>query len=135
MMAPPAIVVSSAATIDSDRLLACIAEVERVRGSRRRGPVGERGKYQFTRETWESVTAIPFEQAEDDAVSDQVARFYLNKLRYQMLERRIDPTPYLLALAWNCGLTGAILRSFQPIEAKNYAEGVCALYRDTTWKR
>lgn len=130
MMSPPAIIVPSVARIDHVRLLAAIAEVERVRGSHRRGPKGERGKYQFTRKTWESLTSIPFHEAEDDHVSNEVANFYLNKLRYQMIERHINPSVYLMALAWHAGINGAVLKTFQPTEAKSYAVRVENLYLD-----
>ena len=114
---------------DLDRLLAAIAQVERVRGSHRHGPKGERGVLQFKRETWEQFTWLPFDNAENEADCLAVGRIALQHYRFQLLERHIEPTPFLLALAWHCGLNGAILRGFQSQDVKSYAERVCALYR------
>jgi hypothetical protein len=132
MITPTPIVITVAAqpVPDMARLLRCIGQVERVRGSHRRGHFGERGKYQFTEATWKSVTSIPFDEAENDQVSDNVARFYLNKLRYQLLERRIDATVYNIAMAFHCGLNGAVLRTFQSQDAKEYCIRVENLYCD-----
>ena len=131
MMTPPAITSpASQPAFDLARFLDCLAQVERVRKSHRRGEFGERGKYQFTEETWKSVTVIPFEEAENDATSDKVARFYITKLRYQLLERHFEPTVYMLALAFHRGLNGAILRGFQGQEVKDYCIRVENLYFD-----
>ena len=125
MNPPPSIVVPafpSAHAVDLSRLLAAIAQVERVRGSHRRGSHGERGKYQMTRAAWdEDAGGLPFAYAENDAYSDIVARARLVRLRYELLERRIQPTVFTLAYAWHSGLTATILRKWQPMEARDYA--------------
>ena len=121
------------AGVDLDRLLAAIAQVERVRGSHRRGSHGERGKYQMRREAWdEDAGGLPFAYAENDAYSDIVARARLVRLRYELLERRLEPSAYNLALCWNGGEGGAvrvILKKWSPPEMRDYAERVSALYR------
>ena len=121
------------ASVDLDRLLAAIAQVERVRGSHRRGSHGERGKYQMTRDAWdEDAGGLPFAHAENDAYSDIVARARLVRLRYELLERRLEPSAYNLALCWNGGEGGAvrvILKKWSPPEMRDYAERVSALYR------
>lgn len=121
------------ANVDLDHLLAAIAQVERVRGSHRRGKHGERGKYQMTRAAWdEDAGGLPFAHAENDAYSDIVARARLVRLRYELLERRLEPSAYNLALCWNGGEGGAvrvILKKWSPPEMRDYAERVSALYR------
>lgn len=136
MTPPPSIVVPafpSAHAVDLSRLLAAIAQVERVRGSHRRGSHGERGKYQMTRAAWdEDAGGLPFAHAENDAYSDIVARARLVRLRYELLERRLEPSAYNLALCWNGGEGGAvrvILKKWSPPEMRDYAERVSAIYR------
>ena len=117
------------APIDMNRLYDCIASVERVRKSHRRGPCGERGEVQWTEAAWKEETEMPFAMAENPTVCRQMALQRLRSMAWRLRERRIEPTPYLLALTWHCGLSGAILRGFLPVEDRNYAERVCALLR------
>ena len=126
---PPAIVVAAPLSFDYPRLYDAICQVERVRKSHRRGPCGERGDCQFTAEAWAEETAMPFEMAENPVVCREMGLQRLRKLAWGMRERRIEPTAYLLSLAWHCGPSGAILRGFLPVEDRNYAERVCALLR------
>jgi hypothetical protein len=129
MTAAVTISVPAFRAVDYGALYSAIASVERVRKSHKRGPFGERGDAQWTLAAWVEETDMPFEMAEDPVVCRELAIQRLRKMAFRLSERRIDPTPYLLALAWHLGLNGAILRGFVSQEGKSYAERVCALYR------
>lgn len=128
MTTPPAIVAPSQG-VDYSALYDAIAQVERVRKSHKRGPCGERGDVQWTEAAWSEETSMPFSMAENPTVCREMALQRLRKLSYRLLERHVSPTPYFLALAWHCGINGAILRGFVSQEARSYGERCAALYR------
>ena len=130
-MTPPAIVYSvpAQASIDLGRLVEAIRAVETVRGQHRRGRHNERGPFQFKRSTWEECTSLPWSYADDPKWAAEVCRFRLNKLRYQLLERRIEPTPENLIACWNVGLTGFLVAPINA-EARDYTRRASALYFD-----
>ena len=97
-----------------------------------RKPAGEKrlGLYQFTPAAWAEVSEMPFVRALEPLYADIAARARLRRLRTLLIERRLDASPRMLALAWHMGLSGAILRTFQPNEARDYVERVENLYLD-----
>ena len=118
---------------DRARFLACIAAVE-TRRNKKLGAHGEKGSYQFTRSTWQSLTSLPFSAADDDMHADQVAAFYFNKLRYGLLSRGLDVTVRNLAVAWNGGVNSVLLHKWANADVRDYGVRVEALYRDREFK-
>ena len=78
--------------------------------------------------TWRDSTSLPWSYVLDPAWEHDVARFALVRLKYQLLEAHIEPTPYLLALCWNIGARAAILHKWQSKEVKDRAVRISTLY-------
>lgn len=127
-MTPPAIVAPAHLGVDLNRLLDAIAAVESRGDPTAKGRHGERGAHQMLESTWRECTSLPWSYALDPAWESDVARFYLIKLKYQLQERRIEPTPYNLALAWNQGAKAVILAKWLPREVKDRATRISTLY-------
>lgn len=125
-MTPSAI--HAPAQYDADRLLDAIACVETGRNDNAVGAHGEISRFQLLPATWESMTDIHPDKARNYRVAHGVALLYLRTLAMDLRRDGYQVTPYLLALCWKCGVSGAILRSFQPKEAKDYAQRVSNLY-------
>jgi hypothetical protein len=117
---PPAVVCPDLSTVSLDRVLSCIRQVEERR-NHPLGAHGERSPWQFTRETWESTTSLPWDAALDEQTAYCVAREHLLKLKWEMRERRIEPTAYRLFLGWNGGIGAVILGKFQNKDVIDYA--------------
>ena len=131
---PPAIVVPAVQPIDYPRLLEAIAEVESGNRAHAVGRDGECGPLQFKETTWASLTNLPFDKAEYRSYAFPVAREYLMRARWRLLEAHFDPNPYNLALCWHLGLEGAlnalILGKWTNKDVWEYPQRVCALYAD-----
>jgi hypothetical protein len=94
--------------------------LENPRDLVRPGPKGELGVYQFREQTWRMHTTVPFGRALDRRESDAVASLHYDWLRRGLRRAGMEPTPYLIALAWNSGLTAAV-RGRSPTVAHEYA--------------
>ena len=132
-MTPPAII-QPANAVDTARLIKCIMACERGRWSDALGKKGERGPLQFKEDTWKEMTSLPFFYADDEDWALEVGRFALNKYRYQLLERHIEPTTYRLALAFHCGLNAVILSKWVSAADSNYAYRIVNLMNDQSFK-
>lgn len=100
--------------------LEAIHQLENPRNLTRPGPHGELGAYQFRVSTWRMHTAEPFQRALERAVSDEVAIRHYEWIKRGLQAARRPVTPYMIALAWNGGLTAAI-RGRAPRAAHDYA--------------
>jgi hypothetical protein len=119
------------APLDLDRMLYAIRSVEDPSGDPRAiGLHGERGLYQFKRETWEQTTRIPFDKAFVPGYATPVARARLLEIKHELLQQGIAVTPYNVALCWRVGIDGAILRTHQPKQIRDYAQRAENLYCD-----
>ncbi len=87
----------------------------------RPGPFGELGAYQFREETWRMHTSVPFRRALDRRASDDIAVKHYEWLKQNLENAGVRATPYMIALAWNGGLDGAV-RGTAPAAARDYAE-------------
>jgi hypothetical protein len=124
MIAPPAIVYhvpSPFGTLDLERLLRCIREVESSRPGR--GRHGERGPYQFMRATWERCTRWPFRCATDPRIADMVAHQHALHIAYHLRGTGVPVTPATFAAAWNEGENRAARGA-----RHDYAQHVSNLY-------
>jgi hypothetical protein len=101
--------------------LEAIHHLENPRNLTRPGPCGELGPYQFRLATWRMHTALPFSQAIDREISDQVAVRHYAWLERGLVSARMPATPYNIALAWNGGLSAAVAGR-SPRAAHRYAE-------------
>ena len=123
-------------------LLNAIGDVETGHLSDQRkaiGRHGERGKYQMKASAWADANAqlktegrptYSWLQWRDATAQDMVACAYLRCLRRRLSSLGIaNPTPALLALCWNRGLTGARERAWQP---NDYAVRVSNLFDSQT---
>jgi len=103
------------------------------------GRHGERGKYQMKASAWTQANAqlkaegrptYSWLQWRDATAQDMMACAYLRWLRSQLCSLGIaNPTPTLLALCWNRGLTGARERAWRP---NDYAVRVANLFDSQT---
>jgi hypothetical protein len=103
--------------------LRAINWVENPTNHTRRGSRGELGPYQFMPHTWRLHTRAPFSQAVLRAQADLIAVKHYEWLKDGLREAGIDPNPYNIALAWNCGL-GAVKSGRIPAVSYGYAERV-----------
>jgi len=100
--------------------LEAIHQLENPMNSRRPGPCGELGPYQFGERTWRQHTRAPFYQALDRGTSDSVAILHYEWIKAELTRRGVSPSPYNIALAWNGGV-GAVARGSAPAVARDYA--------------
>lgn len=103
--------------------LRAINWVENPTNHTRPGSRGELGPYQFMRQTWRLHTRTPFSQAIVRAQADVVAVRHYEWIADGLREAGIDPNPFNIALAWNCGL-GAVKSGRIPAMSYAYAERV-----------
>lgn len=111
---------AGAAEQERAAVLEAIHQLENPRNLTRPGPRGELGAYQFRVSTWRMHTAEPFQRALERAVSDEVAIRHYEWLKRGLAAARRPVTPYMIALAWNGGLTAAI-QGRAPRAAHDYA--------------
>jgi len=103
--------------------LRAINWVENPTNHTRPGSRGELGPYQFMRHTWRLHTRTPFSQAVVREQADAVAVRHYEWIVDGLREVGIDPNPFNIALAWNCGL-GAVKSGRIPAMSYAYAERV-----------
>jgi hypothetical protein len=103
--------------------LRAINWVENPTNHARPGSRGELGPYQFLPQTWRLHTRTPFRQAVVRAYADAVAVKHYEWIKDGLTEAGIDPNPFNIALAWNCGL-GAVKSGRVPAVSYAYAERV-----------
>lgn len=84
-----------AATIDLDRLIACIEQKEGAPWS------NSGGALQFTRATWSDFSTDPYTWASRPDKARQIARKALLRAIQTMERDGIKPSVWLLALRWN----------------------------------
>jgi hypothetical protein len=114
------------ATIDLDRLIACIEHKEGAPWSNAGGAL------QFTRATWSDFSTDPYTWASQPDKARQIARKALLRAIQRMRQDGIKPSVWLLALRWNCGYAGMVKR----MEGRwDYAEHVRNLYYDHDFLR
>lgn len=94
-------------------LLEAISAVESGHNPRVRGAAGELGRFQMT----------PMVAAQCGGYGQREAERHLRWLERQLVAAGIEPTPRVLALAWNAG-AGAVIRGEAPAPARDYAERV-----------
>ena len=118
--------IPTAATIDLDRLIACIEQKEGAPWS------NSGGALQFTRATWSAFSTDPYTWASRPAKARQIAKKALLQAIQRMERDGIKPSVWLLALRWNCGYAGMLKRRQQ---RSDYAEHVRNLYYDHEFLR
>ncbi len=117
-----------------EHTLEAIHQLENPRNLTRPGPCGELGAYQFRAATWRMHTNVPFSQALDRTVADDVAVRHYEWLRRGLEAARVPVTPYMIALAWNGGLTAAVAGR-APRVARDYAQRAANLAADFELRR
>jgi hypothetical protein len=83
------------------------------------GRLGELGAYQFRREVWFQHTCAPFSQART-AFADEVAARHYRWIGDSLRAAGLPLTPWNLAAAWNCGVTG-VRTGRIPRKTRDYA--------------
>lgn len=120
------------------RLLDAIGDVETGSLRNPRGAVGkagERGRYQMKGTAWtdanrqlisEGHPPYPYSRWQDSVIQDIMASAYLRCLRKRLQALGMpNPSPALIALCWNRGITGARRLGWQP---NDYAQRVANLF-------
>lgn len=110
--------------------LRAINLVENPTNHSRPGSRGELGPYQFLPRTWRMHSRVPFQRAIERAQSDAVAVKHYEWIKSGLVAAGIDPNPYNIALAWNCGLA-AVTSGRVPVVSYYYAERVQNLVGQT----
>jgi soluble lytic murein transglycosylase-like protein len=108
---------------ERDAFLRAIAEVETGGNARAVGRKGERGMFQFTRTTWRLHSQRAFADAHIPSVSYDVAARHYDWLQDGLIRNGRQPTPYLMAAAWNAGL-GRVVNGQLPRSSRDYATRV-----------
>ena len=90
------------------------------------GRFGELGPYQFRPSTWKMHTDKPFRLAIQRDVADEVAVKHYEWIKRMLDQAGIEPSPFNIAMAWNCGL-GAVIQGRVPTVTYNYAKRVSNL--------
>lgn len=116
-------------SVDKDSFLKAVAQVESGNDPRAVGRMGERGVFQFRKDTWKQYTKRSFFKAHDRSVSYQVALKHYEWLYDGFIRNGYKPTPYLMASAWNSGLTRT-LSGKAPSSTRNYARRVATIASD-----
>ncbi|MEX2044265.1 MAG: hypothetical protein WD941_02860 [Opitutus sp.] len=114
--------------------LEAIHQLENPRNVTRPGPRGELGAYQFRSATWRMHTSLPFQHALDRKVSDAIAVKHYEWIKRGLEQASVPVTPYMIALAWNGGLSGAI-NNRAPGVAHDYASraaNLAAVFRKSS---
>jgi len=109
--------------IDREAFLTAIAEVETGGNSRAVGRLGERGQFQFRGSVWRQYTNRSFFEAHNPTMSYYVAVKHFDWLVDGFRRNGRHPTPYLMAAAWNSGLTRT-LSGRLPSSTRSYAQRV-----------
>ena len=122
----PAVVAENQSEDEAARVLQAIAEVETRSNPNRVGSLGERGMYQFRRDTWRQHTREPFARAHHPEISTTVARRHYQWLKKQLRTHGRPATTYEVALAWNAGVTN-VLSGRAPASSHAYARRVVTL--------
>lgn len=112
--------------LDRRAFLAAIAEVETGGNARAVGRNGERGLYQFRSIVWRQYTTRSFYDAHNPTLSYQVAVKHFEWLSEGFRRNGKEPTPYMLAAAWNSGLSRT-LSGRLPASTRSYAQRVSNL--------
>jgi len=109
--------------VERETFLKAIAEVETGGNARAIGRKGERGMFQFTRTTWRLHSKRAFADAHIPSVSFDVAAQHYDWLYDGLIRNGRQPTPYLIAAAWNAGL-GRVVNGQLPRSSRDYASRV-----------
>jgi soluble lytic murein transglycosylase-like protein len=112
--------------LDREAFLRAIAEVETGGNSRAVGRRGERGMYQFGRTTWRQYTSRPHSDAHIPVVAHGIAVRHFDWLQAELARNGRQPTPYLMAVAWNGGV-GRAIGGRAPFATRDYATRVSNL--------
>ena len=122
---------SLAQAIDREGFLRAISEVETGGNSRAVGRAGERGMYQFRRQTWQQYTSRSFYDAHNPVVARTVASKHFDWLLEGFQRNGRKPSTYLMAAAWNAGFSRA-LSGRMPGSTRDYARRVSNIVAATT---
>jgi len=117
------------ATVDKDSFLKAVALVESNNNPRAVGRLGERGLFQFRKETWKQYTRRSFYKAHDRQTAYEIASKHYDWLYKRFVANGYRPTPYLMAAAWNAGLSKT-LSGRMPASTRSYARRVASLAAD-----
>lgn len=109
--------------------LEAIHQLENPHNTTEPGHFGELGPYQFREATWRMYTQAPFSQALDRRTADVVAVKHYNWLKAQLERRGLSASPYLIALAWNSGIS-AVFAGNPSAAAEDYASRAANLAGD-----
>lgn len=86
------------------------------------GKKGERGLYQFTKDTWEFYTNAPFDKAFNPEVASRVAQLHLMWLTKQFQDAKHPATPRDIYIAWNTGFASYKRRGFNQTRISKQAK-------------
>lgn len=109
--------------LDREVFLRAISEVETGGNSRAVGRAGERGMYQFRRQTWQQYTSRSFYEAHNPVVARSIAARHYDWLLDGFRRNGRTPSVYLMAAAWNSGLSRT-LNGRVPKATRDYARRV-----------
>jgi soluble lytic murein transglycosylase-like protein len=125
---------NGAELLDKESFLRAISEVETGGNSRAIGRAGERGMYQFSRQTWRQHTSRSFHDAHNPLVSKQIARMHFDWLEAGFRRNGRTPNSYMMAAAWNAGLSRTLSGRI-PRSTVDYAKRVTNIVAATAPSR
>lgn len=113
--------------VDREKFLDAIKEVETGGRLGAVGRNGERGPWQISATVWRQHSRESFWRAHNYAASRAVARQHFDWIEQQMQRAGVMPTPGLMAVAWNAGLS-SVIRGRWSQSTDEYATRVANLY-------
>lgn len=116
-------------SIDADRLLDAIAQVESGNNPNAVGRKGEVTAYQLLPCNWHAMTGRPLSDASNPKIAHEIALAWLRTLALDLRLDNLPVTPENLAWSWKSGLRGVLLKKWAAQASRSYVTRVLALYR------
>lgn len=111
--------------------LSSIIQVESKGNPHARGKKGERGLYQFTKNTWEFHTTEPFSRAFDRIVSTRIAVKHYDWIVSQFVKEKRTPSAVDIYIVWNAGFEYYKRKGFNPDKVCKQVKHNVAKFRFT----
>jgi hypothetical protein len=117
-------------SIDADRLLAAISQVESGNDDRAVGRLGEVSRFQLLPCNWRKMSDRPLSDATNLKVSHEIALAWLRTLALDLRLDKLPVTAENLCWSWKCGLRGVLLRKWMAQASRSYVTRCLTLYQE-----
>jgi hypothetical protein len=115
-------------------IILALAQIETPHGvPAKPGPAGETGRWQLT-------PAVRHDRGQElrahgiPVTDETIARAQVRWLEAELVKAGVDPLPFNIALAWNCGLDRTV-SGRAPVASYDFAARVCVVTTDNLKKQ